>query len=214
MFETKNLAVIPIVVGAIGTNCYLVMNKNTKDAFVVDPGAEADAIARWIEKEQAKLQGILLTHGHFDHIMAVNELKEQYPVEVFAAEAETELLMDADLNCSNGFGMGRGYIVKPDRTVRDSEQIELAGVTIKVIETPGHTKGGVCFYLEKEKLLFCGDTLFQESVGRSDLPTGSGATLVRSLRDKVFVLPEDVTAFPGHGPRTDIGHEKKYNPFA
>lgn len=214
MFETGKLAVFPIVVGPIGTNCYLVVNKETKNAFVVDPGAQADVIAQRIRREQAKLQGILLTHGHFDHIMAVRELKELFPAEVYAAEKETPLLMDPEANCSRGFGMGSGYIVKPDREVKDKEKLTLADVTVEVMETPGHTKGGVCFYIEEEKLLFCGDTLFEESIGRSDLPTGSAKELLHSLKEKVLVLPEEVVAFPGHGSSTKIGHEKKYNPYA
>lgn len=214
MFETGKLAVHTIVVGPIGTNCYLVVNKETKNAFVVDPGAQADVIAQRIRKEQARLQGILLTHGHFDHIMAVRELKELFSVEVYAAEKEIPLLMDPEANCSRGFGMGSGYIVEPDRAVKEKEKLMLADVTVEVIETPGHTKGGVCFYIEAEKLLFCGDTLFEESIGRSDLPTGSAKELLHSLKEKVLVLPKEVVALPGHGSSTRIGHEKKYNPYA
>lgn len=210
--ETENLYIKIMPVGEIGTNCCIVCNKKTKEGFVVDPGAWEEKILAEIKKEEIELRAVLLTHGHFDHIMAVNEIKEKLRAEVYAGENEEALLKDPLLNASEV--VGSPYIVNtPEHLLREGDKIELAGVTIKVIETPGHTLGGVCYYIEKEGILFCGDTLFMESIGRTDLPTGSGPALLRSVREKLAVLPDDVVAVPGHGPKTTIGYEKRNNPY-
>lgn len=210
--ETENLTVKIITVGEIGTNCCLAFNKKTKEGFLVDPGAQAEKILKIIEDEGAIVKSILLTHGHFDHIMAVNTVKEKLRAEIYVGENEEEMLMNEGLNASGI--VGTPYIVgKPEHLLKDGQKVELAGVTITVIETPGHTSGGVCYYISDERLLFCGDTLFMESAGRTDLPTGNGPALMRSLREKIRPLPDDVTAIPGHGPKTNLGYEKQYNPY-
>ena len=157
------------------------------------------------------LRAILLTHGHFDHIWGVEEIRELSGAKVYAYEKEKELCEDASLNVSKG--AGRACVVKADQYVKDGGEITEAGITCRLLATPGHTSGSCCYYFEADKILISGDTLFQESVGRTDLPTGSMGTLVRSVKDKLFPLPDEVKVYPGHGEATTIGHEKKYNPF-
>ncbi|WP_181899306.1 MBL fold metallo-hydrolase [Lachnotalea glycerini] len=198
--------------GMVRTNCYLVYNVDTKEAIIVDPADNGAYIKSIIEEKDLNLQAILLTHGHFDHIMAVAYLKENYQIPVMAHEQEKEILEDPAKNLSDSMG-GNFCIVKADRFLKDGEVLELLGTKIKTLYTPGHTIGGVCYLFEKEKLLLSGDTLFNGSVGRSDFPTGSTSTLVRSIKDKLFVLEDDVIVYPGHEDETSIGRERKFNPY-
>ena len=164
---------------------------------------------------------LLLTHGHFDHIWGLDALRDAAnaaaeadgleAVKAYAHEDERALLKDVHMNVSEQ--AGRACSTYADVYVKDGQEITLAGMTCKVIATPGHTAGGCCYYFEEAGMLVAGDTLFAESVGRTDFPTGSMGTLVRSIREKLFVLPEDTKVYPGHGDSTTIGHEMKYNPF-
>lgn len=200
------------VVGPVQTNCYFISDEETRDCVVVDPGAEAKNLLAYIEKKGFQVKAILLTHGHFDHILAVDSLKEALKVPVYAAEAEKEVLLDADKNLS--IQMGSSVTVDADKWLKDGECIELLGQEVRCILTPGHTCGGMCYYFPKAGILFSGDTLFQESVGRTDFPTGSMSTLIRSVREKLFVLPRAVRVYPGHGMMTSIENEAMYNPYA
>ena len=157
------------------------------------------------------MAAIYLTHGHFDHIEGCNELKKLSGVKIYALDEEADICRDVNLNLSEGFGMA--YRVEPDGYVHDGDVCKEAGMTFLVIATPGHTKGSCAYYFEEEGFLIGGDTLFLESVGRTDFPTGSMSELVRSVKEKLFVLPDEVKVFSGHGEATTIGHEKKYNPF-
>lgn len=199
------------VLGMVRTNCYFVYDAEVKKALVIDPAFDGAGIYEKLAKNGISVAAILLTHGHFDHIMGVNELKEKAGVKVYAAKAEQPLCESAELNCSDQ--VRRPYTVKADVYLSDKEVCTIEGMTFEMIETPGHTAGSCCFYFEKEKLLVCGDTLFQGSVGRTDLPTGSGGQLNRSIKEKLMVLPDDVKVYPGHGDSTTIGEERKYNPF-
>lgn len=201
-----------LVVGPVSTNCYVVSNEETKEAFIIDPGEEAERIEQKLQEEQLHLKAILLTHGHFDHIMAVNELLEKHRTEVYIGEKELELLGDPYQNCS-GSMINCPYITKAHKTLRDNDIVEIAGMAIKVLYTPGHTSGGVCYYLEAENVLFSGDTVFCQSVGRSDLPTGNERVLQESIHNRIAPLPEDMQIFPGHGDSTILSYEKKYNPY-
>lgn len=200
-----------LVVGPVSTNCYIVSDENTKEALIIDPGAAAERIMDKVAENGFKVKAILLTHGHFDHISAVNEIKNAYHVDVYVGEEDADLMEDTGLNVSSMFG--QPYIARADQTLRDGDVLELAGFTIKVLATPGHTKGGVCFYFEAENVVFCGDTVFQQSVGRTDFPTGNARVLSESIQSKIVPLPEDLQLFPGHGDSTTVGYEKKYNPF-
>lgn len=210
-----------MVLGVCQTNCYFLYRDGEKDVIVADPADKGKNIYNALEKNGFRVAGILLTHGHFDHIWGLEELKEaanaaaeaekREPVKVYADEAEKPLLKYAELNLSAG--AGRPCTVSADVYVRDGQEITIAGMTCRVISTPGHTAGGCCYYFEEAGFLLAGDTLFQESVGRTDFPTGSMGTLVRSVKEKLLVLPEDTKVYPGHGDSTTIGHEKKYNAF-
>lgn len=198
-----------IKVGAIETNCYLVINDETKRCFIVDPGAEERKIVAAVSGQELRPSAILLTHGHFDHILVVNEMKARYGIPVIAGREEKELLMNSELNCSER--MRHPYSVEADRLVSDGEALKLAGMNLKVIYTPGHTSGSVCYYCEEEKLLFSGDTLFMESVGRTDLPRGNSKQLADSLTLLNDLIPDETVIYPGHGPKTQMGFEKQNN---
>ena len=200
-----------MTLGMVATNCYLIINKETKEALLIDPADNALRISNVIEENVCTLKAILLTHGHFDHIMALNELKKRYNVPVYAHEEEEDVLKQSSLNMSGMIGLI--YTTQADIYVKDGEHLKLAGLDIIVLHTPGHTKGGVCYYLPEEKVLMSGDTLFHCSIGRTDFPTGSMSQLVRSVKEQLFVLPDDVQVYPGHDSVTSIGYEKQYNPF-
>lgn len=199
------------IAGMMQTNCYIVSNEETKECFLVDPAVCTPDMVSYIKENGLKLQAILLTHGHFDHILGITEFLREFEVPVYAYEAEKELLEDAEKNLSSAYGMF--YIFKDAEYLKDGQVLEIAGMKIKVIYTPGHTIGGCCYYLEDEKVLFSGDTLFYTSIGRTDFETGSYNKLVNSVRLKLFRLPEEVKVYPGHMSETTIGYEKKYNPF-
>ena len=200
-----------MTLGMVATNCYLLINKETKEALLVDPADNALRISTVIEENGCILKAILLTHGHFDHIMALNDLKKKYNVPVYAHEDEEDVLKQSSLNMS---GMiGQIYTTQADIYVKDGEHLKLAGFDVIVLHTPGHTKGGACYYFPEEKVLMSGDTLFHCSIGRTDYPTGSMSQLVRSVKEQLFVLPDDVQVYPGHDSVTSIGYEKQYNPF-
>ena len=200
------------VVGPVQTNCYFLYHEDTRECVIIDPGAEEQTICTFIEEKELKPTAILLTHGHFDHIMAAGEVKKQYGIKIYAAAAERELLADAVQNVSSQ--IGKPVALAADVWLEDGQELELLGQTMRCILTPGHTVGGMCYYFPKAGYLFAGDTLFQESVGRTDLPTGSMQQLIRSIREKLFLLPDAVRVYPGHGMMTSVQNEKQFNPFA
>ena len=208
----KNIEMKSIVVSQVMTNCILIINKTTREALIVDPGYEAERIEQAVIKADCKPVAILLTHGHFDHVMAVDSLRNEYHIPVYIHLDEKELLGDSILNHSAKYGIP--YQTKVDKLLLDNEKLYLAGINIEVIHTPGHTSGGCCYYLPEEAVLISGDTLFYGTVGRTDLETSSGAAMKASIKRLLSELPEDVQVFPGHGDATTIGHEKRYNPFA
>lgn len=199
-----------MVVGPVSTNCYFVYDENTRNTLVIDPGAKGGELYDRLKDNGLDIKAILLTHGHFDHIMGVNEMKEKAGVLVYAHEAEEELCREPELNCSAQ--IRKPYSVSPNVLLHDNEEIKIAGIRFKTIYTPGHTIGSCCFYFEEDGLLLCGDTLFLNSCGRTDLPTGSASQLTQSLR-KLMELPDDVRCYPGHDDITSIGDERRYNPF-
>ena len=199
-------------VGQLMTNCYIVWDEHTKNAAVIDPGDDGAYLADCLKKNGLTLQYILLTHGHFDHIMAAEELKKEWGIKICACEKELEVLRDSKKNLMMDY-YRKDYTLEPDLTVCDGETFEAAGVTWKVIETPGHTIGSCCYYIESEDLLFAGDTLFRTSYGRVDLPTGDAMSMLASVK-KLLTLPETVKVYPGHMGVTSIEYEKKHNPLA
>lgn len=200
-----------MVLGVCATNCYFLYKEGEHDVIVVDPADKGDQIYSALTGKDFVVKGILLTHGHFDHIWGANKLRELSGAKVYALDEEKAVCEDASVNLSAQFG--RADSVVADVYVKDGEEITVADMTCKVIATPGHTVGSCCFYFEEAGFLVCGDTVFLESVGRTDFPTGSSSRLIRSIKEKIFVLPDEVKLYPGHGDSSTVGHEKMYNPF-
>lgn len=210
-----------MVLSMCQTNCYFLYREGEQEAIVVDPADKGTNIYSALQKNGFRIVGILLTHGHFDHIWGLDALRDAAnaaaesdgldAVKAYAHEDERELLKNVRMNVSEQ--AGRACSTYADVYVKDGQELTIAGMTCKVIATPGHTAGGCCYYFEEAGILVSGDTLFAESVGRTDFPTGSMGTLVRSIKEKLFVLPDDTRVYPGHGDSTTIEHEKKYNPF-
>ncbi len=200
-----------MVIGSVQTNCYFIYRKGTPEVICIDPADKGAQIVAKLKENGLEVAAIFLTHGHFDHIWGTKEMQECTGAKIYAYIGEKEVLENATLNVSAQ--VGRPYEVVADEYLEDGAIITIHDMTCKVLATPGHTKGSCCYYFEEDKILISGDTLFQESVGRTDLATGSGAALVRSIKEKLLPLPEDVKVYPGHGDQTTIGHELRYNPY-
>lgn len=202
------------VLGAVSTNCYLVYNDRTREAVIVDPAANGPYILNKCRELGITPVGMFLTHGHFDHILAVPDLKRSFgSMKVYALAEEGPLLEDPRQNLTYSF-QGNQISLRPDVELHDGEELELLGFRWKVLSTPGHTAGSACYYLPDEEVLLSGDTLFQESYGRTDLPTGSSRQMVKSILEVLFELPDGVMVYPGHGDPTTMEHEKQRNPLA
>ena len=210
-FIGENMKVEKFVTGIISTNCYLVINEDTKQAVIIDPAACPKYLLNHIKSEGLEIQAILLTHGHFDHIMGIDGFLAEFDVPVYVHEGDRETMVDISLNQSGTYTSG--YTFAGARYLKDGQKLNFAGLEFQVLHTPGHTPGGVCYYIESEKVLFSGDTLFQNSVGRTDFVNSSMSDLIRGIREKLFVLPDDVLVYPGHMGETTIGHEKTHNVY-
>lgn len=188
------------------TNTYLAYNEESRECLVIDPADQGYRIIGKMDELALKPCAILLTHGHFDHIGAAEELRERYQIKIYAMEEERQILTTED----NLASMIRRQIhLEGDVYLKDSQMLQLAGYDIKVIHTPGHTIGSCCYYVEKEGILFSGDTLFSSSYGRTDFPTGSEGSILRSITEKLLVLPEKTLVYPGHNEETTIGLERQ-----
>lgn len=194
-----------ITVGFLEVNCYLVPSEKDQCVYIIDPGALPEKIAETAESFGFKDYKILLTHGHIDHISAVKEVMQLLPVSKLYLHPEEILLYNSPGNELPPLMPAVKDLPQPDDDFDSSD--------FSIIHTPGHTKGGVCFYFEGIPAIFSGDTLFNDSIGRTDLPSGNAETLLKSIKEKLFVLPDDLTVFPGHGRETKIGKEKTHNPF-
>lgn len=193
----------------IDNNNYLIIDEKTKEAALIDCSCFDDEIITEIEEHcNAKLKYVLLTHGHFDHITGINDLDED--VQVFMHENDMEWIKELNTYLPM-VGMPPMQTPRIDKFVVDNEIIKLGNLKIKVIHTPGHTQGGVCYLIDNH--LFSGDTIFKESVGRCDLPGGNFDQIVESIENKIFTLPIDVIIYPGHGKTTTVGWEKDHNMF-
>ena len=198
----------------MGQNTYLYFDENTGEGVIIDAGcSEADAasLSQFMSENNIKVKALLLTHGHFDHIIAAKEIASLACANVCCHEAEAEMLKKPDINRSSL--NGKAVSVTPDVCFDDGYSINLGDAKLKVLHTPGHTPGGVCYYDEVHNNLFTGDTLFKESVGRTDLPAGNQDELFKNIKEKLFTLPDRTNVYPGHGPSTLVSHEKQHNPF-
>ncbi len=199
-----------ITVSLFEENCCLAWSDKDKIGVIIDPGDEDELIIEKIEKFGFKPKAILLTHGHGDHIGAVSPLKEKYNIPVYIGKDDAPMLLSSSANVSAVFGY---EIVCPpaDFLVDDEEVVKIGSLEFVVFSTPGHTRGGVCYFCEN--IIFCGDTLFNGSIGRTDLPGGDYHQLIDSIEKKILSLPDDIVCYPGHGPITTVGTERKHNPF-
>lgn len=207
----SKIIVITNQLGELGTNSYIVANTETRQAIVIDPADEAPYIQKCLVGERLQCVGIFLTHGHYDHMAAMQELKKLVDVKTYACEDEKQILESQTGNLSAMFG--HAMTAEVDEYLKDGAELSIIGTTMKCIAVPGHTAGGMCYYFPEAGVLFSGDTLFAASVGRSDFPTGNGQELLDAIGEKLLVLPEDTIVYPGHNDRTKIGREKKLNPF-
>lgn len=197
--------------GALQTNAYVVVNSQRTHAIVIDPGTADGTLMRKLDG--LKVEAILLTHAHFDHIGGVDALRKKYGCPVYIHSAEKDWLTDAAKNGSLRWSDVTPAIVTdpPEHLLADGQELQFVGETFVVKHTPGHSPGSVGFLVGD--LLFAGDALFRRSIGRTDLPGGSQDQLNRSIREKLYVLPDDVLVLPGHGPETTIGEERRENPY-
>ncbi len=201
-----------IVVGPFAVNCYLFWDETTLDGVIIDPGAEAEMIISAVDQIGFKPGAVLLTHGHGDHLAGVADVKKHFDIPLYVGRGEEELLANPSANVSAFFDEP---IISPpaDELVEDEQVILLGSVQLRVLATPGHSPAGVCYLHERDGVLFCGDTLFAGSIGRTDFPGCSLETLLDSIQRKIMPLPENVICFPGHGLQTTVGAEKNGNPF-
>lgn len=214
----SDIKVGSLILGMIQTNCYYVYrdcgsasDNSEKHCIIFDPADNGESVYEELTKKNFVIDLILLTHAHFDHIGGVEALVRLSKARVFCYEGERRLCSDTDANLSAMFG--RPTIIKPDEFLKDLAVIDAAGMKCQLIATPGHTEGSACYYFEEGHILMCGDTLFCGSVGRTDMPTGSMSSIVKSVRERLMILPDDTECFPGHGETTTIGYERKYNEF-
>ncbi len=207
----RDINIKRMALGMYQTNCYIIYREGAEDTIIVDPADSGEFIFDKLIQNGLKPVAILLTHGHFDHIYGVNALKKKAECKVYAFEKEAELLNDIELNCSRS--VGRGVCVEPDICLKDNEEVTVGNMTFSVLHTPGHTAGSACYYFKEAGFLIAGDTLFEGSVGRSDLPTGNGNTLIESICERLMKLPDNTKVYPGHGGPTTIESERLYNPF-
>jgi glyoxylase-like metal-dependent hydrolase (beta-lactamase superfamily II) len=201
-----------VVVGPFAVNCYLLWDEKTQDGVIIDPGADEDVIAYEIDQIEMKPRAILLTHGHGDHIAAVRDLKGRYNIPLYIGKGEQELLANPNANISAYFDEPIVAPI-PDELVEDEQMVKFGSIVLRVLSTPGHTPAGVCYLDEEQGVVFCGDTLFAGSIGRTDLPGASFDALMESITRKLMTLPDSVVCLPGHGPATTIGAERTSNPF-
>jgi len=204
------MKISPIVVGMYETNCYLAYDSETMAGVIIDPGDEPERIIDEITKRNFTPVMILLTHGHVDHISGVPMIMDHYDIPLYVSEKEMPLLKSANRNMSALTGHPV-TLEKNIHNVTEGETLSFGSVTLKVIETPGHSPGGICFL--SGMTLFCGDTLFYGSVGRSDFEGSSHEQLIASITEKLLALPDETICLPGHGPSTTIGQERLQNPF-
>ncbi|HKK21222.1 MAG TPA: MBL fold metallo-hydrolase [candidate division Zixibacteria bacterium] len=201
-----------VVVGALQVNCYICWHPDSRNSVIIDPGSDEKKIAAELSRLNLTPRAILLTHAHADHIGAVNPLRERYQIPVLAGDGEQKLLSNPNANMST-FLDAPIVVEPPIRWLEDEELVVIEELTFKVLATPGHSPGGVCFLDETSGIAFVGDTLFYGSIGRTDFPGCSHETLIDSINQKLLKLPDNIVCYPGHGPRTTIGAERVNNPF-
>jgi hydroxyacylglutathione hydrolase len=199
-----------LMVGPLGVNCYVVGDDKTREAIVIDPGGDAQEILDTLRHGRLKLAAIVATHAHFDHLIALDEVRAQTRAAFLIHADEVPVLETVQMG-ARLFGFSMPPPAPADRLLREGDEVRVGSVAFQVLHTPGHSPGGIC--LRHAQSVFVGDTLFQGGIGRVDLPGGDYATLMRSIRDKLLTLPDNTLVYPGHGNATTIGAERQLNPF-
>ena len=199
-------------VGALQCNCSILGDEVSHEAIVVDPGDDIPRIVSLLVKHHLTVKQILITHAHIDHIAGAARLKQITGAPILYNPRDLPLVKMMEVQ-AGWLGVATPEVHAPDDTLEDGHVIAITGLSGNILHTPGHTQGSVCLHLPAEHLLLAGDTLFAGSVGRTDLPGGDGPMLIRSIHDKLLVLPDDTIVIPGHGSRTTIGEEREFNPF-
>ncbi|WP_296980275.1 MBL fold metallo-hydrolase [uncultured Dialister sp.] len=207
------MKIMYMVLGPFMTNTYILYNEETMEGLVVDPSFTPDHYIKAIQDKKIRLLSIFLTHAHVDHMAGMNELRRAFPdAKMYMDKRDRSFLRDAERNLSSMFPVPT-LVDDADVWVKDGDEIETCGYTFRVIDTAGHTPGGISFYLQKEGIVFTGDSLFQGSIGRTDFPGGSMKELTGSIKKNLFSLPDSTVVLSGHGNQTTIGEEKRSNPF-
>ncbi|MBW8000902.1 MAG: MBL fold metallo-hydrolase [Planctomycetes bacterium] len=202
-----------LVLGMYETNCYVLGAEDGNDCVIVDTGLVAEPLVDFLKSGELNPLAVILTHGHADHILGLGLLGQNFPdIKVYIHKLDAGMLTGETENLSEMTGVN--FRTKPaDVIVEDGDVIDVAGIKLEVLHTPGHTPGGICLYAKQENVVFVGDTLFAGSVGRTDFPNGSMTQLVKGIKEKLFTLPGNTVCYSGHGDKTTIEQEKKYNPF-
>ena len=195
------------IIAGIETNCYIIVDEDTKETIVIDPGGEIEKIIKTLELLDAKVKYIYLTHCHADHIGEVRKLKEMKGGNILIHKEDYDGLKNPEINLT-GFMTEKEIIVEADSRVNNEDVIHIGQLEFEVIHTPGHTKGGSCLYYKKKKMLFAGDTIFKGTWGRTDMPTGNFEDVIKSITNKILVLPDDTIIYPGHGSTTRVVEEE------
>jgi hydroxyacylglutathione hydrolase len=202
-----------LIIGAYQTNCYILHNEQDGDCVIIDAGLDPGRLISFIEQQKLNPVAVVLTHGHIDHIAAVPALREQFPaMKVYIHSLDAEMLTEplANLSVLSGYDFSTE---QADCLLKDGDTIEQADIKLKVLHTPGHTPGGISLYLQKQKVVFTGDALFEDSIGRTDFPGGNMEQLLNGIKEKLLILPADTKVYPGHGPATTIAREKAHNQY-
>jgi len=206
-----------LVLGAYETNCYILReSESAGDCLIIDTGLEAGALVDFLHEYKLNPVAAVLTHGHIDHISGLVQLRKNFSgVKAYVHKHDAKILTDQQSNLSflAGLGPATNDAVEADFTLEEGSIVEQAGIKLEVLHTPGHTQGGICLYSKKEPIVFVGDTLFANSIGRTDMPGGSMDQLIKGIKEKLLTLPDETIVYPGHGPQTTIGRERTHNPY-
>jgi glyoxylase-like metal-dependent hydrolase (beta-lactamase superfamily II) len=206
-----------LVLGSFETNCYILReSESASNCLIIDTGLEARKLVDFLRERKLNPVAVVLTHGHIDHISGLVLLRKNFPdIKTYIHKCDTNMLTDHQSNLSflADITPAASDVTKADFTLKEGSVIEQAGIRLEVLHTPGHTRGGICLYSRKEQTIFVGDTLFANSIGRTDIPGGSTAQLIKSVKEKLLTLPDETVVYPGHGPQTTIGRERTHNQY-